>query len=123
MRDSEELVPLRRPLLSWIRRKLGIVANDAQGERELRASGWDDVTLQGSCFYWRIYWGPKWIRLAWYNDIKLRGMEDGTLRELLEHVFRPRTWNHRLAIWHFPRRSRGGRGLIVRKDNGWEVIG
>ncbi len=123
MMENKELVPLNRPLLSWIRRKLDIVATDEHSERELRASGWDDVTLQGSCFYWRIYLGPRWIRFAWYEDIKLRGMEEGTLRELLEHVFRPRAWNWRLANWHMPRRSRGGRGLIVRKDNGWEVIG
>jgi hypothetical protein len=61
MMDNKELVPLNRPVLSWIRRKLDIVATDEQSERELRASGWDDVTLQGSCFYWRIYLGPRWI--------------------------------------------------------------
>jgi hypothetical protein len=112
-----------RGLLEVIRDRLDIVATDEQSGRELRESGWEDVWIQATCFYWKIYAGPRWIRLAWYNDIKLRGMEEGTLRELLEHVFRPRAWNWRLAMWHFPRRSRGGQGLIVRHRSGLRIIG
>lgn len=115
--------PRKRWGLTIIRNKLGIVATDEQGELELRTSGWEDVWIQATCFYWRIWIGPRWVRLAWYEEIRLRGMPDGSLRALLEHVFRPRKWNHRLALWHMPRKARGGRGLIVRKENGWEVIG
>lgn len=123
MMSQESCVQPRHPLLCWIRYKLDLVATDEQSGRELRESGWEDVWIQATCFYWRIYAGPRWIRLAWYNDVKLHGMEEGTLRELLEHVFRPRAWNWRLAMWHFPRRSRGGKGLIVRHRSGLRIIG
>jgi hypothetical protein len=110
-------------LLSAIRAQLGITTGEAHARRELAASGWDEVLTQASCFYWRIWLGPPRIRRAWYRDIKLHGMPEGSLRELLEHVFRPIAWNRRLAILNFPRRSRGGRGLITRHPSGLQVIG
>lgn len=112
-----------RGLLGVIRHRLGIVADDAQARRELAESGWGDVLDLASQFYWRIWVGPSWRRLAWYAEIGRHGMPEGSLRELLEYVFTPVVWNRRLSVWHFPRRSRGGRGLIVRHRSGLEVIG
>ena len=123
MRDREMPTPRTRTLLVWIRRKLELEAVDDQSLEELRQSGWEDVWIQATCFYWRIYLGPRWIRLTWYHDIELHGMEDGTLHELLQHVFRPRAWNRRLAIRNLTQRSRGERSLVSKKDNGWIVIG
>ena len=110
-------------LLASLRARYGVVAVDAASHRELDESGWDEVLTNASKFYWRIWLGPPMDRLRWYQEIKLHGMPEGSLAELVEHVLRPVRWNQRLAIWHYPRRSRGGRGLIVKRDSGWEVIG
>ena len=110
-------------MLRFTRFRLGLVATDELDRIDLARSGWSDVLDNASRFHWPVWVGPAPIRLAWYREWGPNGMATGSLRELMQYVFTPVSWNLRLSVWLHPRRSRGGRGLLRRHENGWWIIG
>lgn len=90
-------------LLTSIRRHLAILPCNEEERELIEGGGWMDVWIQATCFWWWVWIGPRKARISWYEEIKLRGMTQGTRRELLQHVFRPREMNFARAARFYPR--------------------